>query len=267
LPASLAQLAYRNGTTLRDDPHFGDDIERLIRALRQMKSPGAPMTDSAKAVIYSDDRGPRGPQPEGVVTAEAVFNTPVAQLVSSDNPQDAASSGLDWVAVARWALVAMVLAVCGAIGVGEGSERLAFAILLAAMPMALTIAAFPHLYQLIWIWTRKGTVAEYRRHHGQSEGWIVYCIVYGLVILIFFLLGLALAGPAWPPDLFAPHPQQPAPAGSHTESEQAGPSPASPDGNAESSPAMDTSPITGPKRFDNLFPPSPPKEADVAPTN
>jgi hypothetical protein len=266
LPPSLAQLAYRNGTTLREDPHFGADMERLIRALRQIKSATA-MTDSAKAVFFSGDHGPHAAQPADVVTAEAVVAPPPTKFVD-DPSADAQANEVDWLAIARWALVTIVVVICITIGV-EGSGQLGTALALAALPAFLTIALFPHVYRGTWIWTRQGTLAQFRRHHTQLEGQVVYGVAYVSAVLILLIFGIGYSSGFWPAGMwgFAAEPAEPA--ATHFEPESGptvpGESTAPTNGGPAPAPGLDTSPILDPERFKNLFPPVPPKEGSSEP--
>lgn len=51
LPASLAELAFRNGTMVRPDPDFHHDMNRLIVALEKWLTPAPPVAAPSVAVV------------------------------------------------------------------------------------------------------------------------------------------------------------------------------------------------------------------------
>lgn len=226
LPASLAPLAYRNGTNLREDPHFNDDIDRLIRALRQIKPDGSfSASDSSIGQSGVVAGSPFGPRAAEVVTAEAVF-TASALVGSTENSNhtpaanDASSSSIfEWLAVLRWGLVAVALFVAAVIGYEEVNRQHGIGWFLILAPTAVAFAAFPGVYRRLWVWSRGGTLATYRQNQGKIESQIVFWIVYVSVIVLFLVLGSTVASLVWPQLPWEPPPLEheslssPAPSG------------------------------------------------------
>jgi len=60
LPTSLQKLAYRNGTLVRPDPDFHNDMNRLIRGLRELVS-DSDLTDSDQLWYYTHGDQEAGP--------------------------------------------------------------------------------------------------------------------------------------------------------------------------------------------------------------
>ncbi|HEY7093355.1 MAG TPA: formylglycine-generating enzyme family protein [Ktedonobacterales bacterium] len=64
LPASLAPLAYRNGTAVRGDPYFHGDMDLLIRRLDALFAPASPQPAPVAAPVQPlQSTPPAGPQP------------------------------------------------------------------------------------------------------------------------------------------------------------------------------------------------------------
>jgi hypothetical protein len=90
LPASLAGLAYRNGTTLRDDPFFRTDVERLVRAIAELGPPAARHSAPPERVVNAE------------LVPEAPTGSPFAQQGLSTQgrcdkkPRDAWSAAPGW---------------------------------------------------------------------------------------------------------------------------------------------------------------------------
>lgn len=80
LPPTLKELAYRNGTVIGDDPHFHDDMDRLIRNLDKLLPPSSDQAAQAQPHTAA-------PEQTTVSTSSPEINQPV--IISKGKPQAA----------------------------------------------------------------------------------------------------------------------------------------------------------------------------------
>jgi hypothetical protein len=198
LPETMSQLAYRNGTALREDPHFRSDVERVVKALSHIGPPvrspspegsgigstgGAPQVE----IVSAESVGPPTPHVSGGWQVNALLASP---------PPKASPGKIDWFTLGRCSLVAAASPVPFAIGVEYDCMALAGLIYIALAPAALVFAFYPWIYQKIWMQIRGGTDEDYQRQR-QSEGQLPYWIIYIAFVAALLLFGALMIDSLW----------------------------------------------------------------------
>jgi hypothetical protein len=114
LPASLQELAYRNGMAIRHDPHFHADMDRLIKNLDMLLAARA-YAPVAHAPVDSD-RLSRQSVAKETVGVPAYHKESVAELTPSvdqtnshDLPVHSFQTGSGWSSRLRWLSVVVIV--------------------------------------------------------------------------------------------------------------------------------------------------------------
>ena len=197
LPEPLAGLAFRNGTRLRDDPFFHTDMERLIRALQQLRGGPSGAMPADADVIIAESVAPGG-TPAAPLYSSGPWHAHPPQSPAMPHAPPQASSGtaavdsIDWFALFRW-LVMAILAPAGLIiGVLQDDFRLGFTLFFAGLPLSLGVGLFPPIYQRLWQWNSGLGTQEYARHKRTMEGALIYAFCYGMTQLMMVVVAFTV---------------------------------------------------------------------------
>lgn len=212
LPEPLTGLAFRNGTRLRDDPFFHTDMERLIRALQQLhKSPSGAMPSDADVIIAesvapgSFAPGPHSSGPWQAHPPQPMMPAHGMPAAASDGGASAIVDSIDWFALFRWILMAILAPAGLIIGLLADDFGLGFTLFFAGLPLSLGVGLFPPIYERLWQWNSGLGPQEYYRHKRTTEGALIYAFCYGMtqlmmVVVSFTVFSLAGYIPGDTPD-------------------------------------------------------------------